>query len=336
MSLADRLDTYQQRHRWAGFPLAVVYKYVDDQGTFLAALLTHYAFVSLFPLLLLLASILGIALRGNPELQQQVLDSTLSQFPIIGETLGKPEQLGARGLGLAIGLAGALYGGVKVAQALQHVMNTVWAVPRHRRPDPFRSRLRSVLLLVTVGLSLVVTTVLTGLVASAGAFGSSAGGGTRAAVLAVTVTMNTALFLVGFRLTTARPLTLSQIAPGAIAAAVLWQALQALGAAYVGTVVKQAEAANGVFALVLGLLAWMYLAAVGVVLCAEVNVVRARRLWPRALLTPFTDVVDLTSADKRAYAQQAVAQQAKGFESVEVTFADDGQHATARRKRARR
>ena len=140
MSLVERLDDYQQRHRWAGFPIAVVYKYVDDQGTFLAALLTHYAFVSLFPLLLLLASVLGIVLRDDPALQARVLDSALRQFPVLGQQLGEPERLGARGLGLAVGLAGAVYGGVKVAQALQHVMNTVWAVPRHRRPDPLRSR----------------------------------------------------------------------------------------------------------------------------------------------------------------------------------------------------
>jgi len=45
--VAERLDGFQQRHRWAGFPLAVSYKYVDDFGTYLAALLTNYGFVSL-------------------------------------------------------------------------------------------------------------------------------------------------------------------------------------------------------------------------------------------------------------------------------------------------
>ena len=44
-----------------GFPIAVVYKYVDDQGGYLAALITYYGFLSLFPLLLLLASLLGFA-----------------------------------------------------------------------------------------------------------------------------------------------------------------------------------------------------------------------------------------------------------------------------------
>lgn len=329
----QRLDALQQRHRWAGFPLAVVYKYLDDQGPFLAALLTHYAFVSLFPLLLLLASLLGLVLRGDPALQARILDSALAQFPVIGGQLGEPAGLGGSGLGLAVGLAGALYGGVKVAQALQHVMNTVWGVPRDRRPDPVRARLRSLGVLVTLGVALVATTVLSGLGGSAGAFGSDAGPPARTAVLVLSVALNAGVFVVAFRVTTARRLRLRQVVPGAVAAAVLWQLLQTLGTAYVGSVVKSATAANGVFALVLGLLAWLYLASVAVVLCAEVNVVRARRLWPRALLTPFTDVVDLTGADQRAYAQQARAQRAKGFESVTVTFADDGQHATARRRR---
>ena len=86
------------------------------------------------------------------------------------------------------------------------------------------------------------------------------------------------------------------------------------------------------FALVLGLLAWIFLAAVGVVISAEINVVRAKRLYPRALMTPFTDNVDLTPADRRVYTDAATAQQAKGFQSVTVTFDDDGQQASARRR----
>ena len=56
------------------------------------------------------------------------------------------------------------------------------------------------------------------------------------------------------------------------------------------------------------------------ILGVEVNVVLARRLWPRALLTPFTDAVDLTEADRRAYAMYAQMQRHKGFETVVVRF----------------
>ena len=87
MAVTERLDRFQQKHRWAGFPLAVLYKYFDDFGSYLAALLTYYGFVSLFPLLLLFSTILGFVLSGDQSLQHEVLSSALQQFPVIGEDL---------------------------------------------------------------------------------------------------------------------------------------------------------------------------------------------------------------------------------------------------------
>jgi membrane protein len=110
------------------------------------------------------------------------------------------------------------------------------------------------------------------------------------------------------------------VLPGAVAAAVVWQLLQWFGAVYIDHVVKTASATNSIFALVLGLIAFLYLVAVTLVLCAEMNAVRVDRLHPRALLTPFTDAVTLTPADRRAYTQQAKAQRAKGFQDIQVTF----------------
>jgi hypothetical protein len=83
---------------------------------------------------------------------------------------------------------------------------------------------------------------------------------------------------------------------------------------------------NGTFALVLGLMGFLYLAAMFGVIGVEINVVLARRLWPRALLTPFTDGVDLTDADRRAYASYVLMQRHKGFQTVAVSF--DGRDGT--------
>jgi membrane protein len=84
--------------------------------------------------------------------------------------------------------------------------------------------------------------------------------------------------------------------------------------------VKSASATNSVFALVLGLLAFLYMVSASLVLCAQVNVVRVDRLYPRALLTPFTDDVELTSADRQTYTRKAKAERLKGFQHVDVTF----------------
>jgi membrane protein len=317
VSVADRLDRLQRRHRAAGFPIAVVYKYVDDTGPYLAALITYYAFISLFPLLLLLTTILGHLLAGNPELQQKLIDSALSQFPVVGEHLATPAELSGGAVGIVVGLLGSLYGALGVAQAVQHAMNTAWSVPRNSRPNPFLARGKSLLLLGTAGLAVLGTTALSTMGSgNAGSLGTLL----RTLSLLGSITVNSIVFVLAFRLATARRLTVGQVAPGALIAAVLWQLLQTFGVSYVSRVVSRASAINGVFALVLGLLAFLYLAAVIGVLCVEINVVRVDRLWPRALLTPFTDDVDLTAGDKRSYTGLAKAQRQKGFEEVHVTF----------------
>jgi membrane protein len=324
VSLSDRLDRLQRRHRVAGFPIAVVYKYVDDSGPYLAALITYYAFVSLFPLLLLMSTILGTVLDGNPELQARLIDSALSQFPVVGDQLGAPEQLSGGLVGVLVGVLGSLYGGLGVAQAVQYAMNTAWAVPRNNRPNPFLARGRSLLLLGTAGLAVLGTTALSAVGAGDGPFGSVL----RVVLFVAAIAVNAVVFVFAFRLATPRHLTVPEVLPGALTAAVLWQLLQTFGVTYVGHVMGTASATNGVFALVLGLLAFLYLAAVIGVICVEINVVRVDRLYPRALLTPFTDDVDLTAGDKRSYTGLAKAQRSKGFQEVDVTFdpPDRGPH----------
>ncbi len=332
MRVTERLDGYQRRHRWAGFPVAVVYKFFEDQGPYLAALITFYGFLSLFPLLLLLASVLGFVLQENPDLQERIVDSALSQFPVIGDELGDPQGLQGNGAAVVVGGLVALYGSLGVAQAVQNAMNIAWSVPRNRRPNPVKSRLRSLLLLATVGVAVLVITVLS-VVASAAASGAIFSGWALLLTPAALV-FNSAVFVVVFRVSTATRLGVREVAPGAIVAACIWQLLQMFGTAYVANVVNDAGATYGVFAVVLGLLGWIFLAALGVVFSAEINVVRSKHLFPRALLTPFTDNVDLTSADQRAYTDAATAQRHKGFQSVDVTFDNEGQEAGARKRAA--
>jgi uncharacterized BrkB/YihY/UPF0761 family membrane protein len=316
VAISERLDMFQREHRWAGFPLAVVYKYFDDFGAYLAALLTYYAFVSLFPLLLLLSTILGLVLASDPALQSEVLSSALHQFPVIGVDLARPGRLGGGPVGLTVGVLGSLYGGLGVAQAFQYAANTMWGVPRNNRPNPLRARGRSLVLLGTAGLAFLVTTALTILGSSGGGILGTA---TRVLALAVSVVVGAVLFIFAFRFAAARRLSVRDVVPGAVAAEVIWQLLQTFGVIFARQI-RDASPTNAVFAVVLGLLAFLYLTATGVLLCAEINVVRVNRMYPRSLLAPFTDNVILTAADRRSYSRQARAQRVKGFEHVSVQF----------------
>ncbi len=310
-----RLDGFQRRHRAVGYPLAVAYKFFEDQGAYLAALITYYGFLSLVPLLLLLSTVLGYVLSGDPGAQQAVLNSAVRQVPVIGGELGSPERLGGGTTGLVVGVVGALYGATGVALALQNAVNVAWAVPRNERPNPFAARGRALLLLVTAGLFVVGTAVLSAVI---GAY-APAGLATWAS-RAGTAALAAVGFCVAFRLAAAHRPAVRTVLPGGVAMGVLWTLLQYFGAGIVGEVAARSTVSNQLFTVVLGGIAFLFTASCCVVLCVEADVVRTRRLYPRALLTPLTDAVELTEADQRAYTRLAQAQRHKGFEQVLVRF----------------
>lgn len=330
MTLTRRIDHFQRRHPALGVPVAVAYKFLDDQGVYLAALIAFYGFFSIFPLFLLLTSVLGFVLESNPDLSEAILATAMAQVPVIGSQIRASALTGSL-TAVTIGALTALYGAIAVASAVQNAMNVVWNVRRNQRPNPVTLRMRSVGLIVVLGLFVTATTVLSQ-VGGALAQWLSLSGSVQFLTLGGSLLLALALFAAIFRLGTVADVTTTRVLPGAALAAVLWQLLQAGGGRIVQHVVSRAGATEGVFGIVLGLLVWLYVAAIVLVVSMELNVVLARRLYPRALLTPLTDHVDLTVADQRAYTQLAQTQSLKGFQNVDVTFDHDGQNATARRR----
>jgi membrane protein len=318
--LVAAIDAYQRGHRWLGFPLAVVYKFGDDQGPYLTALITYYGFLSLFPLLLLLVTILGYLLQGDPHLQAKLVNSTIAELPIIGSQLrDNVHALKGSGAALVVGILGTLYGCLGLAGATQNAFNRAWAVPRNERPNPIALRARSLLLLLVLGAGVIMTTGLSGLVTAAGSLGAVLATWLAVAAIPLATLANIGLFMLAFRVLTASEVPWRHLRIGAVVAGIGWQIVQVLGT-YLVTRLKGAPESYGVFGVVLGSIAWIYLLALVVVLAAEVNVVSQRRLWPRSLLTPFTDRARLTSADKRVYAAYAQSERHKGFEVVDVGF----------------
>lgn len=320
MRAVSAVDGFQRRHPVLGFPIAVVYKYFDDQGPYLAASLTYYAFIAIFPLMLLGTSILGLVLRGEPEWQEQILDSALAQFPIIGDELGRPQGLQGSVTGVVIGALAALYGAMGLGQALQNTQHVAWSVPRNSRPNPFKARLKTLLLLLTAGLSLLAVTIVSTVASTTDVFTDLIGDGLKALLPVLTVLVVGTFLTLLFRFAATDQHSFLRAAPGGYTLAVMWQVLQLGGAWYVDRVLVNTSSMTKVFGLVLGLVGFLWIGAVMAVLATEINVVLARRLWPRALLTPFTDNVVLTEADRRAYASYARMQRHKGFEKVLVSW----------------
>lgn len=309
--LVQRFDTYQRGHRWLAFVIAVFKKFGDDRGGYLAALVAYYGFFSLFPLLLVFVTVLGFVVGGNPELQQKIVSSALAQFPVIGDQIRKDvHAIHGSGIALAIGIGGALWGGMGVVQALQNAMDAAWNVPVRKKPNFVKARLKALVMLAVLGAATIVAAGLSGIAAGGGSFSPVL----KLVALAGSVAVNFGVFLVAFKVLTSEPVSWGDVAPGALIAAVAWGALQTLGNYVVGHQLRSASQTYGAFALVIGLLSWLYLGAQVTILAAEINVVRTRRLWPRSLQPP------LGQAEKRALRELAEQEERRPEEHIEVGF----------------
>jgi membrane protein len=270
-------------------------------------------------------TVLGYLLEGDPELQRKIVDSALGQFPVIGDEL-QQDALRGSALALAVGIAGSLWAGMGVTLAAESAFNHLWGVPFKQRPDPLRRRLRALLMLLLLGGGSILTTLLAG-VATVGA---SYGAAWKIGGIGLSLLLNFGLFWTAFRLLTGREVSWRELRLGAATAAVLWVVLQAAGSYYVGHGVKNAGTVYGTFALVIGLLSWIYLGAHIILLAAEANVVAARRLWPRS----FSIVTEepRTDSDERALRQRAHVEERRQDQEVEVRFSEPNENRDDERR----
>jgi membrane protein len=314
--LVAALDRFQQNRPWLAFPLAVWKKFGDDQAGNLAALIAYYGFASLFPLLLVLVTVLDIVLAHDATLKAKVLNSTFSHFPGIGDTLRHAtagHTVGGTGIALVIGLVLTFLGARGVAAAAQNALNTVWGVPISRRAGFPWSLLKQVGLILVIGIGLLATTLLSGLAgARAGVLGGLA---SHIGTLVVSLVLNVLVFWLGFRLAVQREIKARQMLPGAVLSAIVWQILQLFGTYLVAHTLKSSSV-YGVFGVVLGLLAWLYLQAQFTLYAVEANVVSARRLWPRSLAPP-----PFTPEDLRAFEMYAKTQERRPELDIETRVA---------------
>jgi len=284
-----RADRFQQRHRVMAFPWAVVQKFGNDEAGSKAALMAYYGLFALFPLLLLLATVLGFALSDNPALREQLIDSALGNFPVIGEQLRSTvHPLEGNTTALVIGIVGTVYGSLGVGFASQNAMNTVWNIPYVHWPSIWKRYARTFGVIGLLGLAVLASTALA-------TFATAVAHGVATSVLSVagSVLVNLGLFLLAFMVLTAEPLRPREVAVGAILATVFWEALQLIGTWYMTRGLRTASPTYGFFAVVITLLSWLYLGSQLTLWAAEINVVLRHHLWPRSVVQP-----PLTRADE--------------------------------------
>jgi YihY family inner membrane protein len=308
-----RIDQAQQRHVPSAFVFGVVKKYGDDNGATLASSLAHSALVAVFPLLLVLTTILALVSSVDHALRGEVITAVQGQFPQVGKTLTENVHTlqESSAIGLVIGLLGLIWGATGLAQSALFTMEQVWNLPGPARPGYVPRLGRCLLFLGVLGGCVVATTLLTAL----GTFGRQMPGLVVLAEFLAAV-VNIGLYFISFRVLTPKGVPGRNLVAGSITGGVCWTLLQALGS-YLVHHYLHSDSVYGTFATVLGLVAWLYIVVQVTVYAAEVNVVLARHLWPRSLMQP-----PLTEADRSSLALQALQNQRRPEQHVTVTFDD--------------
>jgi YihY family inner membrane protein len=319
-----KVDATQRRFTPTAFVFGVIKKYGDDNGGVLVSNLAYSSFISIFPLLLILVTILGLIAAHDPSFRESaVKDAVANQIPLLGQTLTSNVDALHRSstIGLIVGLIVLIYGVTGLAQAGLFTMAQVWNLPGPARPGYVQRLGRALLFLALLGGGVIVTTGLASLTTylhhtSLTTHLRHSWLWVDLLIYVITAAVSAGMYLGAFRALTPKGVPTRSLLPGAITGGILWTVLQVLGTWLVHRFLHS-NSVYGVFATVLGLLAWIYLAIEITVYSAEINVVLARRLWPRAIVQP-----PLTEADRASMALQALQNQRRPEQHIEVTFDD--------------
>ena len=310
--LLRKLDRAQKRTKPTAAAVATAKKFSEDSSPRFAAAIAFWGFFSVFPLLLVLVTVLGWALPSGDK--ASVLSRVAQMFPLLdAKTV---TGLSGSAWALILGAVTTLWSGIGVVRAVESALNAVWEIPRHQQPGTLKQVARSLWVLATVGAGLVIATLVSGFVTST-ANGVNLGVAGRIAGYVLAAALDVGLVIAAFRILTARDVSTRDVLPGAIMAGTVLFVLQEVSAFIISGHLRHAQSTYGHFATVITILWWFYLQSVVTLLGAQLNVVLKERLYPRSLIdAPQTD------ADHRVLQAYAAERTYQPEETVTVSVAE--------------
>lgn len=309
----ERVDRAQQEHKKLGIAAATFKKFSEDQSSNLASTIAFWAFFSIFPLFLALITILGYVLPSGTR--TNVLKHVASFFPLLDpSTL---HSLTGSWWPIIVGILTALWSGMAVVKSTQTAFNSVWEIPKKDRPGFVEKLERSLLALGTIGVGLIVATIISGYVTGQNT-GLHLGWYGRLAGYVIAIALDIGLFVAAFRMLTDRDIGFRDVLPGAIFAGVVFWILEEISAFIISRHLSSAQNTYGNFATVITMLWWFYLQAQVTLLGAQLNVVLKNRLHPRSLFGE-----PETEADHRALEAYAQEETYHEGQEVETRFRGD-------------
>jgi YihY family inner membrane protein len=301
MKLMTSVDSAQKRVKPTSVAVATVKKFSEDHTTGLAAMIAFWGFFSIFPLFLVLVTVLGWVLPASDK--ANVLKHVAAMFPLLDPSTIKG--LTGSWWALLVGGLTTLWSGLGAVRTVQTAFNSVWEIPYHKRPGLLKQVGRSLIVLLTIGLGIVVSTLISGFVTSSST-GVNLSIGGRIAGYVISILLDVGLFVAAFRMLTDREVSVRDVLPGAVLSGVVFFILQEVSAFIISRHLKSAQPTYGHFATVITILWWFYLQSMVTLLGAQLNVILKERLYPRSLVD-----APQTEADHRvlqAYAEERTYQ----------------------------
>lgn len=279
-TITQKIDNSQRKHPPLAFLHAVAKKFTEDQAGYQAALVTYYGFLSIFPLLLVLTTVAGIAGSRDPELAGRLVSSVSNYFPVAGQALSNSvNNVERTGLALVIGLLFSLYGARGVADSFRNAVNHIWHIPMERRSRFPRALLRSVALILGGGFGFVAASAITIWVSAVGH-----GWPFRVLAIALNLAVLYLVFVYILRLSLPLKVPVRKFRVGAITSAAGLTLIQTVGSIFFIAQAKSlTDSYSAIFATTLGMLAWIYLQAQVLMFAVETDTVINNKYWPRSL-----------------------------------------------------
>jgi uncharacterized BrkB/YihY/UPF0761 family membrane protein len=242
-----------------------------------AALISHFGFLSVFPLLLVFTTVLGFVLQNDASARKRIVGSALEQLPFVGKQIAKdPGTLHGNAVVLVLGLLVSLWAGMKAFVAVHSALDDIAETPLDDRSSLVTTRLRALLGMGYIGGAQVGTAILASIAGVTGIPVIS-----KVLLLVGTTAINTAILGLSYRwLRTDKPEWRSLL-PGAVTGGIIFAILQFVGVAIVARQVAHATPVYGDFAAVIGLLYWLSLHAMVALGGAELNAALTADAPPR-------------------------------------------------------
>ncbi|MBV9820739.1 MAG: YihY/virulence factor BrkB family protein [Actinobacteria bacterium] len=250
--------------------------YQANHGNDLAAAITYFSFLSLFPLVLLGVAVTAFVLASQPDLQHRLFTSIGSNLPgDFGKTVEQAIQVAIdkrAGVGV-IGLAGVALAGLGWISNLRTAIDTVWGLPRRQRSF-LAAKAADALVLVGLGLGVVVSVGLTaggtaasGLLLRAVGLDGVTGAGTLTWLLGIALGIAGSMVVFGWLMIRLPDIRVPRRVAVRVTllAAVGFEVLKLVGTFYIARTAKSPAAAA--IGPVVGVLVWIYLVSRYLLFC---------------------------------------------------------------------